>query len=94
MNGKPNNTDETKLEAPACSGSSRPVPEVDPVDLDLLAELHQARKDRVAQIKSAIDAGQYDSDELLNAALERMLEQVVSDEVDDNNAEVKPREDC
>lgn len=93
MSGKTDNTDETKVEDRVRGGSVRPIPETNPVDIDLLAELHQARKDRVAQIKAAIEAGQYDSDELLNAALERMLEEVVSDETADSNADVSARKE-
>lgn len=53
--------------------NEKPIPETDPVDIDLLGELREARKDRVAQIKAQIEAGQYESDELLDAALERMV---------------------
>lgn len=53
--------------------NEKPIPEADPVDIDLLGELREARKDRVAQIKAQIEAGKYESDELLDAALERMV---------------------
>lgn len=81
MPAESNNTDNAEVEDLA-KGSEKVIPEADPVDIDLLSELHQARKDRVAQIKAAIEAGQYDSDELLNAALERMLDKVVPEEED------------
>lgn len=53
--------------------NEKPIPEADPVDIDLLGELREARKDRVAQIKAQIEAGKYESEELLDAALERMV---------------------
>ncbi len=56
-------------------------------DIDLLAELRQARKDRLAQIKADVGAGAYDSEEILNAALERMFDRVIPDEEDDTKDE-------
>jgi anti-sigma28 factor (negative regulator of flagellin synthesis) len=53
--------------------NEKPIPEADPVDIDLLGELREARKDRVAQIKAQIEVGKYESEELLDAALERMV---------------------
>ena len=42
-------------------------------EIQLLAELRQLRAERIAQIKAQIEAGTYESDELLDAALGRML---------------------
>jgi negative regulator of flagellin synthesis FlgM len=42
--------------------------------LDRLSESSAARAERIAQIKEAIENGEYDTDEKLEAALERMFE--------------------
>lgn len=60
----------------AADPSKKPIPEIKPVDIDHLSRLRQARRDRIAQIKAQIDAGQYESEELLDAAMERMLGRV------------------
>jgi len=69
---------------PAKPAAARPV--VDQVDISpagkMLDELNQSsevRAERLAQIKSAIDAGTYDTPEKLEAALSKMLGQVESD---------------
>ena len=61
--------------------------EISESDIDHLAELRQARKDRLAQIKADVEAGAYDSEEILNAALERMFDRVIPDEEDDTKDE-------
>ena len=63
--------------------SNRPDPIEDPKSLDRITDstagsrtptnLRNFRAARIAQIKAEIDAGNYESDELLHAALERML---------------------
>ena len=69
---------------PAKPAATRPV--TDQVDISpagkMLDELNQSsevRAERLAQIKSAIDAGTYDTPEKLEAALSKMLGQVESD---------------
>ena len=42
--------------------------------LDRLSESPEVRAERIAQIKEAIDNGDYDTDEKLEAALSRMFE--------------------
>jgi anti-sigma28 factor (negative regulator of flagellin synthesis) len=42
--------------------------------LDRLGESSEARAERIAQIKEAIDNGEYDTDDKLEAALSRMFE--------------------
>jgi anti-sigma28 factor (negative regulator of flagellin synthesis) len=47
--------------------------------LDELNQSSEVRSERLAQIKSAIDAGTYDTPEKLEAALSKMLGQVESE---------------
>ena len=42
--------------------------------LDRLSESPEVRAERIAQIKEAIENGDYDTDEKLEAALSRMFE--------------------
>lgn len=65
----------------------KPVPDIQPPDFDELARLRQSRKDRLARIKAEIDAGTYDSDELLDAALGRMLHNINMDDDEDDVAD-------
>ena len=48
--------------------------------LDKLSKSPEVRAERLAQIKAAIDAGQYDTDEKLEAALMNLLQSIVSHE--------------
>jgi hypothetical protein len=85
MAAEPTKPDASQL-ASDCSeavAGGKPIPETKPVDIDLLAELRQARKDRVAQIKAEIESGSYDSDELFDAALGRMLNNVSLEDEDE-----------
>jgi flagellar biosynthesis anti-sigma factor FlgM len=48
--------------------------------LDKLSKSPEVRAERLAQIKAAIDAGQYDTDEKLEAALMNLLQSIVGNE--------------
>jgi negative regulator of flagellin synthesis FlgM len=48
--------------------------------LDDASRIPGVREERLAQIKSAIEAGTYETPEKLQIALERMLAQIGSDE--------------
>lgn len=48
--------------------------------LDKLSKSPEVRAERLAQIKAAIDAGQYDTEEKLEAALMNLLQSIVSNE--------------
>lgn len=68
--------------APAASSTSLLV-EADQLDISAGAELASraleapaVRTDRVAQIRAAIEAGGYDSDEKLSMALDRLLDEI------------------
>ena len=52
---------------PACTGSEA-------------ANLSESRLEKLARIRAAIDAGHYDSDELLEKSLARMLQRFENDE--------------
>jgi len=41
-------------------------------------EIRLARQERLAAIKKAVDAGEYDSDDLLEKAMERMINRIKS----------------
>lgn len=58
-----------------------PVPIVDPPAESPIspAEEQQLREEKLAAIRRAIDAGAYDSDEILEKALSRMLETLEDD---------------
>lgn len=58
-----------------------PVPIVDtPVESPISpAEEQQLREEKLAAIRRAIDAGAYDSDEILEKALRRMMETLEDD---------------
>ncbi len=71
-------------DADATDPPERSVPLAAPVDLELLAELRDARKQRLERIRQEIDAGTYDSDDLLDAAMERMMRHVDRDVPDDS----------
>ena len=69
-----------RVAAPQATSSAG---EVDQLDIspsaDLVSRALEApaiRADRVAQIRSAIEAGNYDTDEKLNVALDRMLDEI------------------
>ena len=69
---------------------SAPAPPTDAVEissagqlLDKLSKSPQVRAERLAQIKAAIDAGQYDTDEKLEAALMNLFQSMVNER--DNN---------
>ena len=47
--------------------------------LDKLSKSPQVRAERLAQIKAAIDAGQYDTDEKLEAALMNLFQSMVNE---------------
>jgi len=49
--------------------------------LETLNESSAVRAERLAQIKSAIDAGEYETPDKLEAALERMLREIEADEL-------------
>lgn len=51
--------------------------------LEDLSRSPEVRTERLAQIKAAIDAGTYDTDEKLNAALEKLLGEIGSDNDND-----------
>jgi hypothetical protein len=42
-------------------------------------EARRARQERLVAIRKAVEAGEYDSDELLEKALERMIRRIQSD---------------
>lgn len=71
------------------TSGKKAAPEPDPVDINLLGELRDARKSRVAQIKAEIDAGTYESEELLDAALKRMIRGTDITEVDESDGSVE-----
>jgi flagellar biosynthesis anti-sigma factor FlgM len=48
--------------------------------LDKLSKSPEVRAERLAQIKAAIDSGQYDSDEKLEAALMNLFQSIVDNE--------------
>ncbi len=77
---------------PADESSTGPQPSdglpPDTSDLDDtndISGLQKQRANRLAKIKAAIDAGEYDSEELLNTALERMIDQVIPDDAEDHS---------
>jgi len=51
--------------------------------LDKLSKSPQVRAERLAQIKAAIDSGQYDTDEKLEAALMNLFQTMVGNERND-----------
>lgn len=59
-------------------------------EINHLAELRQARKDRLAKIKADVEAGAYDSEEILDAALERMFDRVIPDEDKEDDTKDEP----
>ena len=68
--------------APAAPANSS-LTEVDQLDISPTADLASRaldapaiRADRVAQIRSAIEAGNYDTDEKMNLALDRLLDEI------------------
>jgi anti-sigma28 factor (negative regulator of flagellin synthesis) len=68
--------------APAASASSS-LAEVDQLDISSTADrasraldASAIRADRVAQIRSAIEAGHYDSDDKLSLALDRLMDEI------------------
>ncbi len=82
MTAEPTNSD-ADAPSPGDDKDAKPIPETRSPDFDQLAKLRQKRKDRIAQIKAEIEAGNYDSDELLDAALGRMLHNMPMDDGDD-----------
>ena len=69
----------------SATGGSSSLAELDQLDISPSAELASRaldsagagiRADRVAQIRSAIEAGNYDSDEKLSVALDRLLDEI------------------
>lgn len=44
-----------------------------------MEEARRARQERLVAIRKAVEAGEYDSDELLEKALERMIRRIQSD---------------
>lgn len=71
-------TDDEKLEP---GGLGRAQTQVDPTSADDLSEddLKQMRHEKIAAIRSAIEAGAYDSEELLETAMMRMMQQLNRD---------------
>ena len=68
--------------APAAPASSS-LAEADQLDISASADLASRaldapgiRADRVAQIRSAIESGAYETDEKLNMALDRLLDEI------------------
>jgi negative regulator of flagellin synthesis FlgM len=69
--------------APAAAAAERPnsLSEVDQLDISAAGELASRsldvadRSDRVAQIRAAIAAGEYETEERLSVALDRLLDQ-------------------
>lgn len=67
----------------AAAPASSSLTEVDQLDISPTADLasralesSDIRTDRVAQIRAEIEAGGYDSDEKLNVALDRLLNEI------------------
>ena len=65
------------------AAQTQPISTVDQVEispagrlLDQAAQTSGLRAERLEQIRSAIDAGTYDTDEKLEAALERLLDEI------------------
>lgn len=72
-----------RLHASSASGESRSTQNVDQLDIsheaDLASrvrELPEIRADRVASIKAQIASGAYETDEKLNVALDRLLDEI------------------
>ena len=59
-------------------------------EINHLADLRQARKDRLARIKADVEAGAYDSEDILNAAIERMFDRVIPDEAKEDDTKEEP----
>ena len=71
-----------RVAAPTAPAASS-LGEVDQLDISPSADLASRaldapaiRADRVAQIRSAIEAGDYDTDEKMNLALDRLLDEI------------------
>ena len=71
-----------RVAAPA-NPSTSSLTEVDQLDISPSADLASRaldsaaiRADRVAQIRSAIEAGNYDTEEKMNLALDRLLDEI------------------
>ena len=69
--------------APQASSQASSLAEVDQLDIspaaDLAsrsAEIGAIRHERVAELRAAIEAGSYESDEKINVALDRLLDQI------------------
>jgi negative regulator of flagellin synthesis FlgM len=67
----------------AAAPASSSLTEVDQLDISPTADLASRaldssnfRADRVAQIRAEIEAGSYDSDEKMNVALDRLLNEI------------------
>lgn len=59
----------------------------DEIDGDLLAELREARKRRLARIRADIESGEYDTEDVLNAALERMVRRIADEPTQEEDEE-------
>ena len=92
--GAPRAKDHTNSQSPSASQSDLETDLIqpsssaaEPVDIELLADLHQARAERLAEIKKQVLSGAYDSEDLLAAALERMLATWDGEELNDEEQE-------
>ena len=72
-----------RTQSPQQAASNNRATGVDQVDISQEADvvsrvrdLPEIRAERVAEIRSAIDAGVYETDEKLDVALERLLEEI------------------
>jgi len=74
------------------SGNRIPQPEGDEQvapfhkrdDLDIANDTDQQRRQKLESIKGAVQAGLFDSEEVLEEAVRRMIDRLRSDEDDDN----------
>jgi len=80
---KPNRTQGA---TPPKTSEAKPIQTDDQVEIstagrmmDRLQESSEMRSERLAQIKTAIDAGKYDTPEKLEAALSKMLDEIESE---------------